>query len=131
MRLLIDTQAALWLFNEHEYLPAAVREYLLDEANELYISIASAWEVAIKHSLGKLYEFNGGVSRFLSAVNEYPIELITILPRFIATVEELPYVHRDPFDRIIIATAMCEGMSIVTSDKNIHNYDVKCVLFQK
>ena len=127
MKLLIDTHAALWLFNEHENLSAAVREHLLDEANELYISIASAWEIAIKHSLGRLHEFSGGVKRFLFAVREYPIELITVLPQYVETVEELPYVHRDPFDRIIIATAICEDMSIVTSDENIRNYDVKCV----
>ena len=127
MKLLIDTHAALWLFNGHENLPTAVREHLLDEANELYISIASAWEIAIKHSLGKLPEFIGGVKRFLLTVREYPIGLIPILPQYVETVEELPYIHRDPFDRIIIATAIREDMSIVTSDKNIHNYDVKCV----
>ena len=127
MKLLIDTHAVLWLFNEHENLPAAVRKHLLDEANELYISIASAWEIAIKHSLGKLHEFNGGVKRFLFAVREYPIELITVLPKYVETVEELPYIHRDPFDRIIVATAICENMTIVTSDENIRNYDVKCV----
>ena len=76
---------------------------------------------------GKLPEFSGGVKRFLFAVREYPIELITVLPQYVETVEELPYIHRDPFDRIIIATAMCEDMSIVTSDENIPKYDVKCV----
>ena len=127
MKLLIDTHAALWLFNEHENLPTAVREHILDEANGLYISIASAWEIAIKHSLGKLPAFNGGAKRFLFAVREYSIELVTVLPKYVETVEELPYVHRDPFDRIIIATAICENMSIVTSDENIRRYDVKCV----
>ena len=127
MKLLIDTHAALWLFNEHENLPIAVRKHLLDEGNELYISIASAWEIAIKHSLGKLSEFSGGVKRFLFAVGEYPIELISLLPQYVETVEELPYIHRDPFDRIIIATAICENMTIATSDKNILKYDVKCV----
>ena len=127
MKLLIDTHAALWLFNEHENLPSAVKEHLLDEANELYISIASAWEIAIKHSLGKLREFSGGVKRFLFAVRKSAIEIITVLPQYVETVEELPYIHRDPFDRIIIATAICEDMSIVTTDKNIRNYDVKCV----
>jgi len=127
LKLLIDTHAALWLFNEHENLPASVKEHLLNEANELYISIASAWEIAIKHSLGKLLEFNGGVKRFLLAVRDYPIELITVLPQHVEKVEELPYIHRDPFDRIIIATAMCENMSIITSDENIRCYNVKCV----
>ena len=127
MKLLLDTHVALWLFNEYENLSAAVRERLLNEANELYISIASAWEIAIKHSLGKLPGFRGGVKRFLFAVREYPIELLTVLPQYVETVEELPHIHRDPFDRIIIATAICEDMSIVTVDDNIRNYDVQCV----
>ncbi|MCL2047557.1 MAG: type II toxin-antitoxin system VapC family toxin [Defluviitaleaceae bacterium] len=127
MKLLIDTHAALWLFNEHENLPAAVKEQLLNESNELYISIVSAWEIAIKHSLGKLTEFNGGVKRFLFAVGQYPIELITVLPQYVEAVERLPYIHRDPFDRIIVATAMCENMYIVTADENIRAYDVKCM----
>ena len=75
MKLLIDTHAAIWLFNEHENLSTTIKEYLLDETNELYISIASAWEIAIKHSLGKLPEFSGGVKRFLFAIGEYPIKL--------------------------------------------------------
>ena len=127
MKLLIDTHAALWLFNEHENLPTTVREQLLDEANELFISIASAWEIAIKHSLGKLPAFSGGVKRFLYAVREHPIEIVTVLPKYVETVEELPYVHRDPFDRIIIATATCEDMSIVTADENIGKYNVRCI----
>ena len=127
MKLLIDTHAALWLFNEHENLSTSARAHLLDEANELYISIASAWEIAIKHSLGKLPAFSGGVKRFLFAVREYPIELLTVLPPYVETVEELPYIHRDPFDRIIIATAICENMSIVTLDENIQKYDVQCI----
>jgi PIN domain nuclease of toxin-antitoxin system len=127
MKLLIDTHAALWLFNEHENLPYTVREHLLDDANDLYISIASAWEIAIKHSLGKLPDFSGGVRRFLFAVREYPIELITVLPQYVETVESLRYIHRDPFDRIIIATAMSENMSLVTSDESIRKYSVKCI----
>jgi len=127
MRLLIDTHAALWLFNEHENLSQAARDCLLDEANDLHISVASPWEVAIKHSLGKLTEFPFGVRLFLSAVSVSPIELVGILPEHIAKVEELPYFHRDPFDRLIIATALCEGMAIVTSDGNMSKYGVKCI----
>jgi PIN domain nuclease of toxin-antitoxin system len=76
MKLLIDTHVALWLFNEHESLSQTAKEYLSNEDNELYISIASAWEVAIKHSLGKLPEFTGGVKRFHYAIRTYPVELI-------------------------------------------------------
>jgi PIN domain nuclease of toxin-antitoxin system len=65
MKILVDTHVALWLFNDYENLTKTASDCLRDEKNELYISIASAWEVAIKHSLGKLPEFNGGVKRFL------------------------------------------------------------------
>ena len=97
MKLLIDTHAALWLFNEHENLPTAVRKHLLDEANELYISIASAWEIAIKHSLGKLPAFSGGVKRFLFAVREYSIELITVLPQYVEIEKILSNTESFPF----------------------------------
>ena len=127
MKLLIDTHAALWLLNEHEKLSPAAKEYLLNESDKKCISIASAWEIAIKHSLGKLTEFSGGVKLFLSEIYDSPIEIVPVLPQYIEMVEELPYVHRDPFDRVIIATAMCEGMSIITADENIQKYDVKCV----
>jgi PIN domain nuclease of toxin-antitoxin system len=124
MKVLVDTHAALWLFNEHENLSQAASACLRDEENELYISIASAWEVAIKYGLGKLQGFNGGVKRFLHAIHANPIQIIGIEPEYIEKVEELPYLHRDPFDRIIIASALCEEMVILTADENIQKYDV-------
>ena len=127
MKLLIDTHVALWLFNEHENLSQAARDYLNNEDNELYISIASAWEVAIKHSLGKLPGFAGVVKRFHYATQAHPISLVGILSPYVEKVEELPLIHRDPFDRIIIATALCEKMTIITADENIHKYDVTCI----
>jgi PIN domain nuclease of toxin-antitoxin system len=127
VKILIDTHAALWLFNEHENLSPRASDCLCDDENKLYISIASAWEIAIKHSLGKLTEFPGGVKLFLSAIYENPIELMPVLPKHVEKVEEIPYIHGDPFDRIIIATAMCENMAILTTDENIPKYDVKCV----
>ena len=126
MKILIDTHIALWLFNEYENLSQTAVDCLYNEENELYISIASAWEVAIKCSLGKLPEFKGGVKRFLYAIHDKPIEIIGIMPNHIEKVEELPYIHRDPFDRLIISAALCDDMIILTIDENIKKYDVKC-----
>jgi len=125
MKILIDTHVALWLFNGYENLSQVAADCLRDEENELYISIASAWEVAIKHSLGKLPEFNGGVKRFFRAIHDNPIQIVGINSDYVEKVEELPYIHRDPFDRIIIATALREEMVILTVDENIQKYDVK------
>ena len=127
MKILVDTHVALWLFNDYENLSQTASDCLRDEENELFISIASAWEVAIKYGLGKLPEFNGGVKRFLHAIQDNPIQIIGVHSEYVKRVEELPYVHRDPFDRIIIATALCEEMIILTADESIHKYDVPWV----
>jgi PIN domain nuclease of toxin-antitoxin system len=124
MNLLLDTHTALWLFNEHEKLSAKVKSLLIDETNALYISVASAWEVAIKTGLGKLMNFKGGVKMFLSAADRYAIGLLAIMPHHIELVEALPFIHRDPFDRLLIAAATAEKMTIITADTNIRKYDV-------
>ena len=127
MKLLLDTHTAIWMMNKHARLPSGVKAMLLDEENTLYISIVSAWEVAIKVSLGKLPELPGGVKKFLSEAEELPITLLPIAPRHIEIVETLPLLHRDPFDRLLVAAAMAEGMTLLTADENIHRYDVPSV----
>jgi len=124
MNLLLDTHTALWLINEHEKLSFEVKNMLLNDKNTLYISIVSAWEIAIKTSRGKLTEFSGGVKSFLTKINEMPISIVPIMPHYLETVETLPFIHGDPFDRLIVATAKTEGMIILTADENIYKYDV-------
>jgi PIN domain nuclease of toxin-antitoxin system len=127
MKLLLDTHTALWWVNEHEKLSSDAKVMLLNEAYLLYISIVSAWEISIKVSLGKLPGFTGGVSVFLAQVADMPVCLLPILPRHIEMVENLPFIHRDPFDRLLVATAKADGMTILTADANIHEYDVPSV----
>jgi len=127
MKLLLDTHTALWWVNEHEKLSSKAGAMLLDDAHTLYISIVSAWEIAIKVSLGKLNEFDGGVKAFLAKTEDMPVFLLTVLPRHVEIVETLPLIHRDPFDRLLVATAKAEGMTILTADENIHQYDVPFV----
>jgi len=127
MRLLLDTHTALWLVNEHEKLSSKVTSMLMDEAHELYISIISAWEIAIKASIGKLSEFAGGSKAFLAQIDDMPISILTVTPKHIEIVETLPFHHRDPFDRLIIGTANAENMTILTADENIQRYEVNWV----
>jgi PIN domain nuclease of toxin-antitoxin system len=124
MKLLLDTHIALWWVNKHEKLSPKAETMLLDSANTLHISMASAWEVAIKTSVGKLYEFEGGVKAFLAKIDAIPVDLLPITPQYLAMVETLPFHHRDPFDRLLIATAITENMTILTADENIPKYDV-------
>ena len=127
MKYLLDTHAALWFVNEHERLSLEARKILLDETHSFYISIASAWEVAIKASIGKMTEFKGGVKAFLTKIENSPISVLPITPNHIYTVEALPFIHRDPFDRLLIASAKIDGLIIITADENIQKYDVKWV----
>ena len=124
MRILLDTHTALWMVNEHEKLSSAAKALLRDDNHALFISIASLWEMAIKVSLGKLSELDGGMDAFISKIAIMPIELFPITANHIRVVESLPFVHRDPFDRMIVATAMADGMTILTADSNIPKYNV-------
>jgi len=127
MKLLLDTHTALWWVNEHEKLSPTAEAMLKSGSHTLHVSMASAWEVAIKASLGKLYEFDGGVKAFLAKLANIPITLLPIESRHLELVETLPFIHRDPFDRLLIATAMAENMTILTADENIKQYDVPSV----
>jgi len=119
----LDTHVVLWALGKKAQLPEAVAHAILDPSNEKYVSIASAWELAIKIKTGKLV-FDGGVERFFHSIGENSIGLIPITEQHVKQVETLPLLHRDPFDRILISSAMTEGMCLITADTNIRLYDV-------
>jgi len=123
LRYLLDTHTVLWFFDRPEKLSETAFHAILDPANEKYISIVSPWELAIKINLGKL-AFEGGVTHFFSTVNENGFELLPIKETHLKQLEPLPLFHRDPFDRILIASAMAENMSLITADDNFQHYAV-------
>ncbi|MCL2049933.1 MAG: type II toxin-antitoxin system VapC family toxin [Defluviitaleaceae bacterium] len=127
MKILLDTHVMLWWVNEYEKLSPTARAALLDPRHTLYLSVASLWEIAIKTSLGKLSELDGGVRYLFHKVDVLPITVLPISMPYIEAVELLPFIHRDPFDRMIIATAKIDGLSILTTDENIHRYDVPSI----
>jgi PIN domain nuclease of toxin-antitoxin system len=126
MRCIVDTHAALWLFEGNEKLSHTAQSIIFDDENEIFISILSAWEVAVKVSLNKL-RFDGGCEAFLSAAESNNIDILGVQGDYIKIVEKLPYIHRDPFDRLIISTALSENMTIITIDENIRKYGVSWV----
>jgi len=127
MRVLLDTHTALWWVNEFEKLSPQAKALLMNDSYSLHLSIVSIWEIAIKSSLNKLPELRGGAKAFLAKVEEMPIELIAVEPRHVVAVEDLPFIHRDPFDRLLVGTAKADSMTILTADENIHKYDVQTV----
>ncbi len=121
MRLLLDTHAFLWMLDAPQRLPAGIRSAIEDVENEVFVSAASAWEIAIKQSLGRL-----------PAARADPFEALrrTGLAELPVTVEHaratrsLPLLHRDPFDRMLVAQAQLEGLSLVSRDPAVRRYQV-------
>lgn len=125
MNLLLDTHAFLWFIAGSENLSASARQLIEDPRNQPYLSAASLWEMAIKLSLGKLYlarPFEELVPEqmTLNGIQFLPIEMDHLIP-----VVTLPFHHRDPFDRLLIAQAMVEQMPVVSGDSSFDAYSVR------
>ena len=120
MRLLLDTHTLLWVFDGSARLSPAAAQAVADGRNEIYVSAVTAWEIAIKSSLGKL-RVRGDYERGLE---EYRFRELQISTRHALAVRDLPPHHRDPFDRLLVAQAKLEGLTMVTRDERFGEYDV-------
>lgn len=125
MSLLLDTQAFLWWVGDDPRLSKRARREIA--AEQCFLSIASCWEMAIKSSLGKL-ETPRPLDRFLQEQLEVNgFSLLPIALEHMAALSELPFHHRDPFDRLVAAQARRDGLAVVSSDKVFTRYGVKRV----
>jgi len=120
---LLDTHAAIWFFNGDTRLSGTARQIICDSSNPVYLSIASAWEVAIKLRIGKL-DIDGSTADFIQDVEANSIVIFPIKPTHLSVLETLPMIHRDPFDRLLMATALAEEMMLITGDESIARYKV-------
>jgi PIN domain nuclease of toxin-antitoxin system len=121
-RLLLDTNVAVWLLlGDRERISREAVEALEDERNEVAVSAASVWEIAIKRSLGKL-TIADGWARTLLQLGFDPMPVTGIHAE---AVERLPWHHRDPFDRLLIAQASVERRALVTADRRLTAYGVE------
>jgi len=116
MRYLIDTHAFLWFSSGSIELSQKAKEIILDKDNEILISIASLWEISIKTSIGKL-EISGEYESIIDDVTGNGIEILPINFAHTVVQNKLPFHHRDPFDRIIIAQAIVENINLISKDE--------------
>jgi len=127
MKMLLDTQVFLWWITDDPKLPAHVRKIIADGENELLLSSASCWEIAIKSQIGSL-KLPAKTDVFiaeqmaLNAIQSLPVQASHALNVF-----NLPQHHRDPFDRMIISQAQLEGLPVLTSDPLFARYKVKII----
>ena len=121
MKYLLDTHIVLWLAENSPKLSGAAKTIILNEANEKYVSIASCWEVSVKLSINKL-ELSGGTSEFFRIIRINGFGLLQVLEEDLIVLETLPFHHRDPFDRLLIATAIANKLILVTDDFQLPAY---------
>ena len=123
MRYLLDTHAFLWLATDDPQLTEAARAIFVDTEQECFLSAASVWEMAIKSSLGKL-ALAASLSHLVHGGLERGLRLLDVTASHGYLVERLPFHHRDPFDRILVAQAIHEGMHLVSRDGQLDAYAV-------
>ncbi len=124
MKLLLDTQCFLWWFAEPERLSESAIAHITDERNELWLSVASIWEVGIKVALGKLPLPEPAERYIPNRMAQLGAKSLEIRAAHAMRAAALPMHHRDPFDRMLIAQAQVDDMTIVSADKMLAQYDV-------
>lgn len=124
MNLLLDTHAFLWAIDNNPRLSQKARDAIIDGNNIVFVSAATAWEIAIKKSIGKLKIPNGDYLEELKVHRFTPLDITT---EHALMVESLPPYHKDPFDRMLIAQAQVEKLTLVTGDSKIKAYTVPII----
>lgn len=121
MRLLLDTHMFIWACADLDRLSRAEQKAIADPDNDIFVSAATAWEIAIKRALGRL-DFR--VERFEEFASSLEFEPLPVTARHAIAAGALPRHHNDPFDRMLVAQAQREGLTLVTADPMIRRYEV-------
>lgn len=127
MNILLDTCAFLWLAASPKRLSAAARRAIDDESNTLYLSDVSIWEISLKHALGKLPLPTPPRSWVPAQMAFFQCRRIAVEPSALYLSGELPLLHRDPFDRLLVAQAQCLGMPVLTPDPPFRQLGAKVI----
>lgn len=126
MNLLVDTHALIWFITDDSKLPKTVRQTMEDPLNVCFVSIASYWEIGIKHSIGRL-DLKADLETIFQIIHETGFETIPVTINQILQNTKLEFHHQDTFDRIIIAQSIIEEMTIITKDEQFKKYNVPII----
>lgn len=125
MKLLLDTHVAIWAVTDDANLSRRARDLILDAQNEIFFSAVNTWEIAIKHSVGGDVPCSAAQAEEDFLASGY--RPLNVTPRHTVAVEKLPLLHKDPFDRLLMAQALSEPMYLVTHDEKIEQYKLPFV----
>jgi len=126
VKYLLDTCAIIWYFEDSPELSHKVSDIIDNPDACVCISSVSLWEITLKMSLGKL-DLSMSLEELLNIIKTRAFTIIQIEDMYLNNLSKLPYIHKDPFDRLIISSAISEELVIITSDENIQKYDVSWI----
>jgi PIN domain nuclease of toxin-antitoxin system len=124
MKYLLDTHAIIWYFEDSPRLPHNIAELIDNPEINICVCSISLWEIAIKVSLGKL-ELRVSLDEIFYNIKDGDYDVLQIENEYLQRLSSLPFLHKDPFDRLLIASAIAEDLTIITADENIQKYNVK------
>lgn len=123
--ILLDTHTLIWFMFDDSKLSARALSAIKSE-NKVYVSVASFWEIAVKQSIGKI-SITGTIQDIADKCSEVDISILPIEPKHLDNIKDLPDIHKDPFDRLIVSQAITENMVLVTKDAIIPQYGVTTI----
>jgi PIN domain nuclease of toxin-antitoxin system len=124
MKYLLDTHAVIWYYENSLELPKRIEQIIDEPTESIYICSVSLWEITLKMSLNKL-KLKLPLKELLTSIKSSDFNILQIKDEYLQELSILPFIHKDPFDRLIIATALVEDLTIITIDENIHKYEVE------
>jgi PIN domain nuclease of toxin-antitoxin system len=127
VRVLLDAHVFLWSADRVELLPPSIYELISDARTRLVLSVATTWELTIKALAGKLSLPKPPDEHFAEHVERFGYELLPVHQRHVAALQELPAIHSDPFDRMLVAQALVEDLDLVTGDEVLRSYPIRTI----
>jgi len=127
VRVLVDAHVFLWSADEVERLPPAVYDLISDGRTRVVVSVATTWELTMKALSGKLTLPKPPDEHFAEHAERFGCELLPIHQRHVAALQELPAIHADPFDRMLVAQALVEDLDLVTGDEVLQGYPIRTI----
>lgn len=121
---MLDTHVLLWWLQDNARLGQRARSLIADSGNQILLSIATPWEMSVKHRIGKMDDSGAAV---MDALIDQRMAVIDLKPAHLRVLEAMPLHHRDPFDHLIIAQAVAEQAIVITDDAMFPEYGVRCI----
>ena len=127
MRVLLDSNARIWFLTEPSRLSSLARQTIAPAEQEIVVSLASVWELTIKSAKGNLPQLGSSIQIVLDEMKTQKLNILQVKTSYLLRLERLPHLHKDPFDRLLIAQALEDNLPVITADHIFPAYGVQVI----